>query len=311
VPQDGRIRARLEDRELDLRVSTLPSLHGESVVLRLLDRGGRPAGLDELGMDPETLAGFAALARRPHGIVLVTGPTGSGKTTTLHAALGLRDATTEKIVTVEDPIEYQLAGVIQVPVNVKAGSTFAAVLRGVLRQDPDVVMVGEMRDQETAGIAVRAALTGHLVVATLHTNDAVSAIPRLSDLGVEDYLVASTLEGVLAQRLVRRTCPHCRRRYRPDPQSVALLAERPVGSIVLERGQGCAHCRQTGFRGRTGLFELLPFDEELKELVTRRAGRTALREAGAAQRMRTLRADGWAKVQAGLTTIEEVLRVTN
>jgi type II secretory ATPase GspE/PulE/Tfp pilus assembly ATPase PilB-like protein len=311
VPQDGRIRARLEDRELDLRVSTLPSLHGESVVLRLLDRGGRPAGLDELGMDPETHAGFAALARRPHGIVLVTGPTGSGKTTTLHAALGLRDATTEKIVTVEDPIEYQLAGVIQVPVNVKAGSTFAAVLRGVLRQDPDVVMVGEMRDQETAGIAVRAALTGHLVVATLHTNDAVSAIPRLSDLGVEDYLVASTLEGVLAQRLVRRTCPHCRRRYRPDPQSVALLAERPVGSIALERGQGCAHCRQTGFRGRTGLFELLPFDEELKELVTRRAGRTALREAGAAQRMRTLRADGWAKVQAGLTTIEEVLRVTN
>jgi type II secretory ATPase GspE/PulE/Tfp pilus assembly ATPase PilB-like protein len=204
VPQDGRIRVRLDDRELDLRVSTLPALHGESVVLRLLDRGGRPAGLDQLGMDAETYRSFSALAQRPHGIVLVTGPTGSGKTTTLHAALRLRDATQEKIVTVEDPIEYQLPGVIQIPVNAKAGATFATVLRGVLRHDPDVVMVGEMRDHETASIAVRAALTGHLVFSTLHTNDALSAIARLSDLGVEEYLVASTVEGVLAQRLVRR-----------------------------------------------------------------------------------------------------------
>jgi type II secretory ATPase GspE/PulE/Tfp pilus assembly ATPase PilB-like protein len=310
VPQDGRIRVRLEDRELDLRVSTLPALHGESVVLRLLDRGGRPAGLDQLGMDAETYGAFSALAQRPHGIVLVTGPTGSGKTTTLHAALGLRDATSEKIVTVEDPIEYQLAGVIQIPVNAKAGATFATVLRGVLRHDPDVVMVGEMRDQETASIAVRAALTGHLVFSTLHTNDALSAIARLSDLGVEEYLVASTVEGVLAQRLVRRVCPECRRRYTPDPQTVALLAGRPVGTTTLERGAGCPACRQTGFKGRTGLFELLVFDEELKELVTRRAGRSALREAEAVKRMRTLRDDGWIKVQAGISTVEEVLRVS-
>jgi general secretion pathway protein E len=224
--------------------------------------------------------------------------------------LGLRNAAEEKIVTVEDPIEYQLPGVIQVPVNTKAGATFATVLRGVLRQDPDVVMVGEMRDQETAGIAVRAALTGHLVFSTLHTNDAVSAIARLADLGVEEYLVASTLEGVLAQRLVRRICPDCRRRYAADSQAVALLANRPVGAITLERGVGCARCRQTGFRGRTGLFELLVFDDELKELVARRASRTALRDAGATTRMRSLRTDGWAKVQAGITTVEEVLRVT-
>jgi type II secretory ATPase GspE/PulE/Tfp pilus assembly ATPase PilB-like protein len=310
VPQDGRIRLRLEDRELDLRVSTLPALHGESVVLRLLDRGGRPAALDALGMDAETYETFAALARRPHGIVLVTGPTGSGKTTTLHAALGLRDAAQEKIVTVEDPIEYQLPGVIQIPVNTKAGATFATVLRGVLRHDPDVVMIGEMRDQETASIAVRAALTGHLVFSTLHTNDALSAIARLTDLGVEEYLVASTLEGVLAQRLVRRVCPECRLRYTPDPQVVAMLAGGPVGAVKLERGAGCAACRDTGFRGRTGLFELLVFDDQLKELVTRRAGRTAVHDADAARRMRTLREDGWAKVQAGITTVEEVLRVS-
>jgi general secretion pathway protein E len=309
IPQDGRIRVRLEDRELDLRVSTMPSLHGESVVLRLLDRGGRPATLDALGMNPETYAAFAVLAQRPHGIVLVTGPTGSGKTTTLHAGLTLRNAAEEKIVTVEDPIEYQLPGVTQVPVNTKAGATFATVLRSVLRQDPDVVMVGEMRDQETAGIAVRAALTGHLVFSTLHTNDAVSAIARLSDLGVEEYLVASTLEGVLAQRLVRRVCPDCRQRVPADPQAVALLAGGPVGTVTLERGAGCERCRQTGFRGRTGLFELLVFDDELKELVARRAPRAALREAGAIARMRSLRSDGWAKVQAGITTVEEVLRV--
>jgi general secretion pathway protein E len=310
VPQDGRIRVRLEDRELDLRVSTLPALHGESVVLRLLDRGGRPAALDQLGMGGETYGMFAALAKQPHGIVLVTGPTGSGKTTTLHAALGLRDAAQEKIVTVEDPIEYQLPGVIQIPVNARAGATFATVLRGVLRHDPDVVMVGEMRDPETASIAVRAALTGHLVFSTLHTNDAVSAIARLADLGVEDYLVASTIEGILAQRLVRRVCSECRCRYAPDPQTVALLAGRPIGQTTLERGVGCMTCRQTGFKGRTGLFELLVFDDDLKTLVTRRTAPSALKGTDAVRRMRTLRADGWVKVQAGITTVEEVLRVT-
>jgi len=207
APQDGRIRVRLEERELDLRVSTVPTLYGESVVLRLLDRGGRPVALDELGMDPETLTRFRRLAEQPHGILLATGPTGSGKTTTLYAALGLRQRSAEKIITVEDPVEYHLEGVTQVPVHAKAGMTFGSALRSILRQDPDVLMVGEMRDAETAGIAVQAALTGHLVFSTLHTNDAASAITRLEDLRVEPYLIAATLEGVLAQRLELRICP--------------------------------------------------------------------------------------------------------
>ncbi|HEY2825469.1 MAG TPA: GspE/PulE family protein, partial [Gemmatimonadales bacterium] len=207
LPQDGRIRVRLEERELDLRVSTVPTLYGESVVLRLLDRGGRPVVLDELGMGPDVLRQFRRLAEQPHGLVLATGPTGSGKTTTLYSALGLRRAGNEKIITVEDPVEYHLDGVVQVPVNVKAGMTFASALRSLLRQDPDVLMVGEMRDPGTAGIAVQAAMTGHLVFSTLHTNDAASAIARLLDLKVEPYVVAATLDGVLAQRLVRRICP--------------------------------------------------------------------------------------------------------
>jgi general secretion pathway protein E len=309
-PQDGRIRVRLEERELDLRVSTVPTLYGESVVLRLLDRGGRPVALDELGMAPETLERFRTLATRPHGILLSTGPTGSGKTTTLYAALGLRQRSAEKIITVEDPVEYHLDGVTQVPVNRKVAMTFAAALRSILRQDPDVVMVGEMRDPETAEIAVQAAMTGHLVFSTLHTNDAVSALPRLSDLRVETYLVAATLEGVLAQRLVRRICPDCRESYAPDPQAVALLAQRPVGRLTLQRGRGCPSCRETGYRGRTGIFELLAVTDEVRQAVGRMAPASELRELAHAQGMSTLRDDGWAKVQAGLTTVEEVLRVT-
>jgi type II secretory ATPase GspE/PulE/Tfp pilus assembly ATPase PilB-like protein len=310
VPQDGRIRVRLEERELDLRVSTVPTLYGESVVLRLLDRGGRPVALEELGMAPEAFAAFRALAGRPHGILLATGPTGSGKTTTLYAALGLRQAMAEKIVTVEDPVEYHLEGVTQVPVNPKASVTFAAALRSILRQDPDVLMVGEMRDAETAGIAVQAAMTGHLVFSTLHTNDAASAVPRLADLRVEPYMIAATLEAVLAQRLVRRICPECRARYTPDPQAVALLAGQPVGTRMLERGRGCAACRQTGYRGRVGIFELLVVTDALKDAIARDEPVARLRELARAQGMRTLREDGWAKVQAGLTTVEEVLRVT-
>ena len=216
-PQDGRIRARLEERELDLRVSTVPTLHGESVVLRLLDQGGRPVTLDELGMTHEGLERIRHLCERPHGIVLATGPTGSGKTTTLYAALQLRETGSEKVITVEDPVEYHLPGVTQVPVNTKAGVTFAAALRSLLRQDPDVMLIGEMRDHETAAIAVQAAMTGHLVFSTVHTNDAISALTRLADLGVEPYMVAATVEGILAQRLVRRICPECRERYEPDP----------------------------------------------------------------------------------------------
>jgi len=308
--QDGRIRVRLEERELDLRVSTVPTMHGESVVLRLLDRGGRPVSLGDLGMATETLAHFEDLARRPHGIILATGPTGSGKTTTLYAALGLRRGAAEKIITVEDPIEYHLPEVTQVPVNVKAGMTFAAALRSLLRQDPDVMMVGEMRDAETAQIAVQAAMTGHLVFSTLHTNDAVSAVMRLLDLKVEPYMIAATVECILAQRLVRRICPECRTRYKPDPQAVALLAERPTGDIKLERGSGCPGCRDTGYRGRTGVFELLTVTDDLKHAITRLAPLAELRDLAQGSGMTTLRQDGWAKVQAGITTVEEVLRVT-
>ncbi|HWH04763.1 MAG TPA: GspE/PulE family protein [Gemmatimonadales bacterium] len=310
VPQDGRIRVRLEERELDLRVSTVPTLYGESVVLRLLDRGGRPVALGELGMAPDTLERFQALALKPHGILLATGPTGSGKTTTLYAALGLRQRTAEKIITVEDPVEYHLDRITQVPVNRKAGVTFAAALRSLLRQDPDVLMVGEMRDAETAQIAVQAAMTGHLVFSTLHTNDALGAIPRLKDLKVESYMSASTLEGVLAQRLVRRICSECQERYRPDPASVALLAQKPVGQERLLRGKGCPACRGTGYRGRLGIFELLVMTEDLKQAIARMAPAEQVRDLAMAAGLVTLKADGWAKVQAGLTTVEEVLRVT-
>src|SRR5690606_31617084 len=229
-------------------------------------------------------AQFRHLAGRPHGIILATGPTGSGKTTTLYAALGLRDGTREKIVTVEDPVEHHLPAVTQVPVHAQAGVTFAAALRSILRQDPDVLMVGEMRDAETAGIAVQAAMTGHLVFSTLHTNDALSAVARLTDLKVEPYMVAATVEAVLAQRLVRRICPDCRERYHPDPAVVALLAQQPVGEVTLERGMGCDACRQTGYRGRTGIFELLTVSDPLRQALARGTDaselRTLLRDEG-------------------------------
>lgn len=308
-PQDGRIRVRLEQRELDLRVSTVPTMFGESVVLRLLDRGGRPVALGELGMSADVLAQVERLASRPHGMLLVTGPTGSGKTTTLYAALQRRDTAAEKIITVEDPVEYQLPGITQVPVHRQAGVSFGSALRSILRQDPDVVMVGEMRDAETAEIAVQAAMTGHLVVSTLHTNDAIGAIPRLLDLGVPEYLVAATVEGVLAQRLVRRICDGCREEYRPSAEQVASLARRPVRRTTLWRGVGCAQCRDTGYRGRVGIYELLVMTDDVKDAVVRRASRAELRAIAEQAGMRVLRADGWAKVEAGITTVEEVLRV--
>jgi general secretion pathway protein E len=308
-PQDGRIRVRLEGRELDLRVSTVPTVHGESVVLRLLDRGGRPVGLDELGMSPDVLHAMTQLAKRPHGMILVTGPTGSGKTTTLYGALHGRDAAAEKIITVEDPVEYQLAGITQVPVHRQAGVTFGAALRSILRQDPDVVMVGEMRDAETAEVAVQASMTGHLVFSTLHTNDALGAVPRLLDLRVPDYLVAATLEGVLAQRLVRKNCVACQIPYEPQPEQVALLAECPVGRTVLHRGTGCVECRGTGFRGRIGIFELLLVTDDIREAITKQRSRGELRAIARDAGLVPLRADGWRKVQAGTTSLEEVLRV--
>jgi general secretion pathway protein E len=308
-PQDGRIRVRMEQRELDLRVSTVPTLFGESVVLRLLDRGGRPVALGELGMPDDVFRQMERLARKPHGMILVTGPTGSGKTTTLYAALALRDRAAEKVVTVEDPVEYQLPGVTQVPVHRQAGVTFAAALRSILRQDPDVVMIGETRDPETAEIAVQAAMTGHLVFSTLHTNDAVGAIPRLLDLGVPDYLLTATVEAVLAQRLVRAVCDRCREPYRPAPEQVARLAGGERAPETLVRGAGCPACRGTGYRGRVGVFELLVMDDPLRDAVARRATRPELHAAALAGGMRPLRADGWEKVKSGITTVEEVLRV--
>ena len=308
-PQDGRIRVRLEDRELDLRVSTVPTMFGESVVLRLLDRGGRPVGLEELGMDAITLEHVGRLANRPHGMFLVTGPTGSGKTTTLYAALARRETSAEKIITVEDPIEYQLAGVTQVPVHRQAGVTFGSALRSILRQDPDVIMIGEMRDAETAEIAVQAAMTGHLVFSTLHTNDAIAAVPRLLDLGVPEYLVGATLDAVLAQRLVRRICESCRVEYCPAAEIVAAIAGRPVGKAKMLKGAGCARCGNTGFRGRVGLFELFELDDQLKDAIVRGATRLELRAMAESRGMRPLRVDGWSKAEAGITTVEEVLRV--
>ena len=260
-------------------------------------------------MSADRLASVERLTARPHGMLLVTGPTGSGKTTTLYACLAKRHTDSEKIITVEDPVEYQLAGITQVPVHRQAGVTFGAALRSILRQDPDVLMVGEMRDKETAEIAVQAAMTGHLVFSTLHTNDAIGAIPRLLDLDVPDYLVGATLEGVLAQRLVRRVCDACREEYRPDPSSVALVAGRPIGKVRLQRGAGCAACRGSGFKGRIGLFELLVMTDALRDAVTRRAPRATLRSHALESGMRSLREDGWTKAEAGLTTIEEVLRV--
>ncbi|MCL4215071.1 MAG: GspE/PulE family protein [Gemmatimonadales bacterium] len=310
-PQDGRIRVRLETRDLDLRVSTVPTLFGESVVIRLLDQGGRPAKLTDLGLVVDDLRAFEALVSRPHGLVIVTGPTGSGKTTTLYGALSRRDTGGEKIVTVEDPVEYELPGIAQVPVHRQAGVTMGSALRSILRQDPDVIMVGEMRDSETAEIAIQAAMTGHLVLSTLHTTDAIGAVPRLLDLGIPAYLVAATLDGILAQRLVRRICEACRVHYRPDPAELRKLSGLGDSPTDLTRGAGCSSCRGTGFRGRLGLFELLVVNDEIKEAITRGAGRADLDRLAIRARMRPLRIDGWEKVLAGDTTVEEVLRVSS
>jgi general secretion pathway protein E len=308
-PQDGRIRVRLESRELDLRVSTVPTMFGESVVLRLLDRGGRPVRLGELGMPADVLAGMEALAKKPYGMILVTGPTGSGKTTTLYAALGLRNSAAEKIITLEDPVEYQLAGVTQVPIHRSAGVTFGAALRSILRQDPDVIMVGEMRDPETAELAVQAASTGHLVISTLHTNDAIGALPRLLDLRIPDYLAAATVDGILAQRLVRRICDGCREVYDPPREAVRMLAGDAPLPAFFERGAGCQACRGTGYRGRTGIYELLVVDDAVRGAIVRRAPRPELRELAHRAGMRSLRMDAWERVREGITTVEEVLRV--
>ncbi|MSR22516.1 MAG: type II/IV secretion system protein [Gemmatimonadetes bacterium] len=286
LPQDGRARLRLGDREIDLRVSTLPALHGESVVLRILDHGATARDLSDLGMSHDAGERFDSLIRRASGILLVTGPTGSGKTTTLYGALARVNRPGVKIVTVEDPVEYQIDGVTQIPANRKAGLTFAGALRSILRHDPDVIMVGEMRDRETAEVAIQAALTGHLVFATLHTSDAPGGVTRLVNMGIEPYLVAATVQGILAQRLVRVVCRSC-------------------------RGSACEACSRTGYAGRTGIFELMAMTEELRALVVARAPLDDIRAAAQRGGMKGLYQDGMSKVEAGITTVDEVLRVTS
>ncbi len=311
LPQDGRIRVMVHGRRVDIRVSTVPTVYGESIVMRLLDRSTIFLPLERLGFGPETQARLERLITLPHGILLVTGPTGSGKTTTLYAALDKINAPDKKIITVEDPVEYQLKGVNQIPVKPKIGLSFATGLRHIVRQDPDIIMVGEIRDLETAEIAIQASLTGHLVFSTLHTNDAPGAITRLQDMGCEPYLVSSVLEGVLAQRLVRRICAGCRAPYEADPGDLVALALPPEEwRQPLFHGRGCAECRGTGYRGRSGIYELFTINEDVRSLILRKAPTGEIRRYATERGMVTLREDGWAKARAGLTTVQEVLRVT-
>ncbi len=307
LPQDGRIRLPLQDRQVDVRVSTVPTLHGESLVLRLLDKSASTLDLDALGMSSADLARFEDVLRRPHGIVLATGPTGSGKTTTLYAALQRLRTGREKIVTVEDPVEYQLAGIPQVPVNERVGVTFASALRSLLRQDPDVMLVGEIRDGETAEIATQAALTGHLVLSTLHTNDAVGALTRLVDLGVAPFLVAATVEAVLAQRLVRTTCIVCGAKVHATDAERAELGLATLKEV--RRGAGCNACGNSGYTGRTGVYELIVLDDDMRTAITGGGGATAVRALARARGITLLRDDGARLVVEGRTTPEEVLRV--
>ena len=309
LPQDGRITLRVAGKPVDVRVSTIPTGHGERVVLRLLDKQAGRLDLTRLGMDDATLAHMDRLIREPHGIVLVTGPTGSGKTTTLYAALSRLDATALNIMTVEDPIEYDLDGISQTQVNTRIEMSFARALRTILRQDPDVVMIGEIRDLETAQIAVQASLTGHLVFATLHTNDAVSAVTRLVDMGVEPFLLASSLIGVGAQRLVRRLCMECRKPFAADAAQLQALGFAPMqGTFFTARG--CPACNHSGYRGRTGIYELLSVDDGLRRLIHDRASEQLLREYAVAHGMRSLRDDGMRWAAEGAISLEEVVRVT-
>jgi general secretion pathway protein E len=309
LPQDGRITLRLAGRPVDVRVSTLPTGHGERVVLRLLDKQAGRLQLDSLGMNPEALRQLDLLIQQPHGIVLVTGPTGSGKTTTLYAALSRLDATQLNMMTVEDPIEYDLDGIGQTQVNARIDMTFARALRAILRQDPDVIMIGEIRDLETAQIAVQASLTGHLVLATLHTNDSAGAITRLVDMGVEPFLLASSLLGVQAQRLVRKVCPACRKPHAPDAAERTAFNGSPVPEVIYA-AEGCAACNWTGYQGRTGIYELLTIDDEVRRLIHDTAAEAQLRQYAMKHGMSTLRGDGLRWVAEGVTTFEEVLRVT-
>jgi general secretion pathway protein E len=313
LPQDGRIRIKLAGKDVDIRVSTIPTAYGERVVMRLLDRTATLLHLGELGLVGHKHELVEQLIRQPHGIILVTGPTGSGKTTTLYAALSKINTTDKNIITIEDPIEYQLHGVGQMHVNPKIELTFANGLRSILRQDPDVIMVGEIRDVETAQIAIQAALTGHLVFSTLHTNDACGAVTRMLDMGIEPFLVSSSVIAVMAQRLVRRVCANCHEPYRPlleELRQLGMSNDSLEGRTVYRQGAGCNECKQTGYRGRTGIHELLIVDDDVRNLIMKNADAATIRHAATAKGMTTLREDGADKILAGITTIAEVLRVT-
>ncbi|HAZ10025.1 MAG: type II secretion system protein GspE [Omnitrophica bacterium GWA2_41_15] len=312
LPQDGRIKLALENKELDLRVSTLPAIHGESVVMRILDKSSFMVGLEDMGFLPENRRDFERLINLPNGMILVTGPTGSGKTTTLYATLSHINQKERKVITIEDPVEYQLDGINQVQVKPQINLTFASGLRSMLRQAPDIIMVGEIRDLETAEIAVQSALTGHLIFSTLHTNDAAGAIMRLADMGIKPYLAASTVQGILAQRLVRTICPSCREVYQPSKEEMVMLSIVPgqLKDLELYKGKGCSACNDTGFKGRMGIYELLVMNDSLRELVLENAPSAVLCKKAREFGMRTLKEDGMEKVKRGHTTIEEVLRVT-
>ncbi len=321
LPQDGRATVQVGDRRIDLRIASLPGSHGERVVLRLLDKSARLYTLPEIGMDSDVLVRFREAIRLEHGLVLVTGPTGSGKSTTLYGALQEINSRESNIVTLEDPIEYQIDGISQTQINTKKGLTFAAGLRSVLRQDPDVIMVGEIRDHETAVMAIQSALTGHLVFSTLHTNDAASAVTRLLDLGIEPYLVSSSLLAVMAQRLVRKVCPDCAEKRPATREELAFLADPPLPpgeaasyrageGAFLTHGRGCPNCRETGYRGRVGIFELLMVDDLVRAKIQDRSNASEIRDVALTCGMRLLRDDGVAKIRQGFTTVEEVSRVT-
>ena len=314
LPQDGRIKLRLQGKEIDLRVSTVPTMHGESVVMRILDKGGVPLDFESLGFEADLLATFTDLLARPHGILLVTGPTGSGKTTTLYTALSMLNKPDVKILTVEDPVEYQMDGINQIQVKPQIDLTFANALRSIVRQDPDVIMIGEIRDLETAQIAVQSALTGHMVLSTLHTNDAASSVNRLLDMGVEDYLLTTTVIGIQPQRLVRTLCKECRRPYRALPEVVVetgLGRFAPAGAeVTLYEPVGCPACANTGFIGRVAIMEIMPMSDGIRGLVMRHASSGEIQKQALAEGMLTMYEHGLRKVLAGVTTLEEVLRVT-
>jgi general secretion pathway protein E/type IV pilus assembly protein PilB len=312
LPQDGRIKMRVQNREVDVRVSIIPMVHGEGICMRLLDKTRMKFDLTGVGMLPDTYRTFKQLIDRPHGIILVTGPTGSGKSTTLYSALNEIKDETLKIITVEDPVEYQQPGISQIQTHAKIGLTFAHSLRSILRHDPDVVLIGEMRDLETAEAAIQASLTGHLVFSTLHTNDAPSAFTRLIDMGIEPFLVASTVEGVMAQRLIRTICPECKVEFTPEHHEVPSDFPRPPDGkeLRLYRGNGCRACRNTGFRGRSGIYELMVTGDTIREMCTQRVNAAAIRNQALREGMITLRQDGWRKVLNGTTSIDEVARVT-